>query len=165
MINYTEKGAGLHQAIVNAGHALRQLNGVWVSSNDAAVQSIIDNYTLVNAQTDTINKVNDLTKIKFDKVIYGISAGEMAGWSVLRSEAIAYGKSTLETDCPTIVTEALARGVTVPVLVAKINTNNTKYNNLRSSIAGQSGKHRDAIGGLLTFAAVSSYDYTTGWPL
>lgn len=43
-INYTEKGDGLHRAIAAAGHKLRQVNQVWRSSNDAAVQAIIDSY-------------------------------------------------------------------------------------------------------------------------
>ncbi len=42
MINYTEKGHGLHEAIASAGYVLREENGTWTSSNDAAVQTIID---------------------------------------------------------------------------------------------------------------------------
>lgn len=41
-INYIEKGFGLHEAIAEAGHTLVQRDGVWVSSNDQAVQAIID---------------------------------------------------------------------------------------------------------------------------
>ena len=44
MINYIEKGEGLHKAIISAGHFLYKESGVWYSSNDAAVQSIIDSY-------------------------------------------------------------------------------------------------------------------------
>ena len=44
MINYTEKGAGLHEAVRKAGYSLREENGVWVSDNDSAVQAIIDAY-------------------------------------------------------------------------------------------------------------------------
>lgn len=43
-INYLEKGAQLHAAIRAAGHWLREENGAWVSSNDEAVQAIIDAY-------------------------------------------------------------------------------------------------------------------------
>ena len=43
-ITYTEKGQGLHLAIRKAGHWLREENGVWVSSNDTAVQAIIDSF-------------------------------------------------------------------------------------------------------------------------
>lgn len=43
-IIYIEKGAGLHEAIHNAGFRLQQVDGVWQSDNDVAVQGIIDNY-------------------------------------------------------------------------------------------------------------------------
>lgn len=44
MINYVEKGIGLHDAIRNAGHWLIERNNVWISSNDDAVQAIINAY-------------------------------------------------------------------------------------------------------------------------
>lgn len=44
MINYTEKGIGLHEAIARAGHTLMQVDGQWVASDDAAVQAIIDGF-------------------------------------------------------------------------------------------------------------------------
>ena len=44
MIEYIEKGIGLHEAIGNAGHRLQQIDGVWVSDNDVVVQTIIDAY-------------------------------------------------------------------------------------------------------------------------
>jgi len=47
MINYIEKGLGLHTAIRDAGYALTQKNNIWVSSDDTAVQVIIDNYDQV----------------------------------------------------------------------------------------------------------------------
>ena len=46
MIKYTEKGEGLHQAIQDAGHRLMNLDGVWVSDDDVAVQAIIDSYVV-----------------------------------------------------------------------------------------------------------------------
>lgn len=44
MINYTEKGEGLHRAIADAGHWLYRKDGVWLASDDAAVQAIIDGF-------------------------------------------------------------------------------------------------------------------------
>lgn len=43
-INYVEKGAGLHDAVTAAGHWLVERNGVWISSDDVAVQEIIDTF-------------------------------------------------------------------------------------------------------------------------
>lgn len=44
MINYVEKGSGLHEKIQAEGHWLMQMDGIWKSSNDEVVQSIIDSY-------------------------------------------------------------------------------------------------------------------------
>lgn len=43
-INYVEKGSGLHEAIDKAGHWLCQVDNNWVSSDDVAVQTLIDAY-------------------------------------------------------------------------------------------------------------------------
>lgn len=45
MITYTEKGKWMHDAISDAGHSLHQVeNGDWISSNDIAVQAIVDSF-------------------------------------------------------------------------------------------------------------------------
>ena len=44
MISYAEKGFGLHEKIEAAGHWLAQQDGVWASSDDVAVQKLIDEY-------------------------------------------------------------------------------------------------------------------------
>ena len=43
-INYVEKGAARHEAIRKAGHSLKEIDGVWVASDDKAVQAIIDGF-------------------------------------------------------------------------------------------------------------------------
>jgi len=43
-INYIEKGSRLHEVIEESGHWLREHNGVWISSDDASVQVIIDSF-------------------------------------------------------------------------------------------------------------------------
>lgn len=59
MILYIEKGANLHKAISNAGYTIYKLDGSWVSSDDTAVQAIIDSYDpLPEAQAEAIDRVN-----------------------------------------------------------------------------------------------------------
>ena len=63
-INYVEKGQGLHDAIATAGHWLKQQsNGIWVSSNDVAVQAIIDNYPLDNCKAELKSRIDEHAKI------------------------------------------------------------------------------------------------------
>lgn len=56
MINYIEKGEGLHIAIAEAGYFLGQNDkGEWVSSDDTAVQAIIDSYEPENPVPESIS--------------------------------------------------------------------------------------------------------------
>ena len=58
MINYIEKGANLHAEIENSGYRLWQLDDVFYSDNDEAVQLIIDNYDpLPKSKIDTKSRV------------------------------------------------------------------------------------------------------------
>ncbi|XHS78482.1 hypothetical protein ACFJGW_00495 [Burkholderiaceae bacterium UC74_6] len=76
-IIYIEKGAALHAAIAAAGHWLRcdsceeaREDGdpvtvhTWVSSDDVAVQEIIDSYSLADARAPIIAAVKELARVK-----------------------------------------------------------------------------------------------------
>ena len=57
-INYTEQGHRLHRLIRESGYTLVQRDGVWLSSDDVAVQAIIDGYdALSEAQADAKARV------------------------------------------------------------------------------------------------------------
>lgn len=58
MINYIEKGIALHKLINDSGYTLSQVDGVWISDNDEAVQAIIDSYDpLPKAQAEAIAQI------------------------------------------------------------------------------------------------------------
>lgn len=155
---------GLGEAIQAAGRRIENNNGLWYADDATAVQALIDGYSLADAKAFVVNAVIGYAKTVFDRAIASISAGEMAGWPILRAEALAYSASGNESDCPSIAQEAEVRGITVAALVAKVLANAAYFNALRAQISGVSGKHRDAINALATIADVASYDYTTGWP-
>jgi hypothetical protein len=163
-INYAEKGIGLHQAIAAAGHALAQIDGAWVSSDDVAVQAIIDDYTLDTARHEKSVLVSAHAKALRDKVVAAISAGEMASWPIKASEAAKFAASGDASQCPMLSGEAASRGVTVAELVGKVNGNAARFIAAEAAIGGTDGKHRDAIAQLATFEAVAAYDFSTGWP-
>lgn len=164
MIEYTEKGYGLHQKIASAGYALRQENGAWVSSDDAAVQAIIDGYTLDDAKAYRAEEVSAHAKTLRDKVIRSISPGEMASWPIKLAEARAFSQGATEEQCPMLASEAMARGIELAALVQKVGGNATTFAGLESAIAGVDGKHRDAIKACSSFDEVAAYDYLNGWP-
>jgi len=162
-ITYTEKGVGLHEAINAAGHCLAQVNGVWQSSDDTAVQAIIDGYTLEQAKTLKMREVSLHAKVLRDRAVETVSAGEMASWPIKRAEANEHIASGGTADCPMLTDEAAARNITLADLVARVINNAQTFGSLESSISGTDGRHRDAINAMTDFAAVASYDYSTGW--
>lgn len=168
MINYIEKGYGLHEAIRKAGHWLREESGVWVSSDDAAVQAIIDSYAaidpLIEIKQAKCAEVSAKAKRVRDRVIASISAGEMASWPIKRAEAALYGQTGNPADCPSLIMEATHRGITLDDLVLKVNSNAARFMWAETVIGGTDGKHRDAIGALTTIADVTAYDFSAGWP-
>lgn len=165
MIRYTEKGYGLHDAIRAAGEWLKQENGVWVYSDEAKVQAIIDGYSLSDAQNVRCAEVSNKAKLLRDKAIKSISPGEMASWPIKLAEAAKFAATGLDADAPMLTAEATARGISTAALVAKVGDNATVFATLEAEIGGIDGKHRDAIKALTTFAAVNSYDYSAGWPV
>ena len=162
-IVYTEKGIGLHRAISAAGHWLEERGGVWISSNDAAVQAIIDGYTLAEAKAERKRDVSAKAREKYDLVTAGVSAAEMAGWPILLGEALTYRASGAIGAA--IQAEATIRGISVADLVAKIEGNAAAFQGARAAIAGTDGRKRDEIDTLSTFDEVAAYNVDEGWPL
>lgn len=162
-IIYTEKGYGLHEAIRAAGHWLEQRDGVWISSNDTAVQAIIDAYTLDDAKASCCLGVEAKSRAVFDAAVSMYSSAEMSRWPILRAEALAY-RANSAADVPSIAAEAVVRGCDVATLVGKILANAAQFNDLAAQIAGTSGRHRDVIRALDTFAKVAAYDFSADWP-
>lgn len=158
-ITYTEKGYGLHEAIQGAGHWLAEHDGTWISSDDVAVQAIIDGYTLDQAKEGMREQIEAYAKVLRDSVVAGISRAEMSSWPIKRAEAQGY-----PAPCPMLQIEADARGCTLAEIVAKVLARAEMFSYLEATISGVCGMHRDAIAAADSFAAVLAYDYSTGWP-
>lgn len=162
---YTEKGAGLHDAVRSAGHMLIQRDGHWLADDAAAVQAIIDGYALAQAIAHRQAECLAIAKGLRDKAIAGISPGEMAGWPIKLAEARAYSADPSTAQTPMLSAEAAARGVTVAELVGKVGGNSARFAALEAAIGGTDGRHRDALSALTTFEDLAAYDLTVGWPM
>lgn len=147
-----------------AGQAVWIEDGVLYSTDDGAVQAIIDSYTLSEAKAVLCGKVSALAKLKRDAAICGISAGELASWPIKLSESIAYQQTADSAVAPLLSIEAAARGVTLAELVARVASNAQTFAGLEASIAGADGRHRDAILLLQDWPDLYTYDYSNGWP-
>lgn len=66
MLNFgTKNNANLHRLFRTAGFSVARHDGIWVTSDDAAVQAIIDKYNpLPDAQKDALQKVKDASASK-----------------------------------------------------------------------------------------------------
>ena len=164
IIIYIEKGAGLHDRIAAAGHWLMQLDGVWTSSDDTAVQAIIDGYTLAHCQAEIVGRIDAHAKALRDAMVANISPAEMASWSIKQAEATAYTSSGADDDATMLLIEAQARGVTVADLAAKVLGKGAALSQIEAAISGVSGRHADAVRATQTFADALAYDWSAGWP-
>lgn len=164
MIDFKGKSSeALSAAIVAAGHWVRLHDNVPVASDEAAVQAIIDSYTLDQAKAEKARAISLHAKNLRDKVVAAISAGEMASWPIKRAEADAFAADP-NAACPALSAEAQKRGIALADLVAKVNSNAARFLGAETAIGGTDGLHRDAIAAMTTFEEVAAYDYTTGWP-
>lgn len=164
MIEHVEKGFGMVAAIEGAGHVLQCIDGVWHSSDDVAVQAIIDGYTLDAAKARKSDDIARHAKDLRDRVISAISAGEMAAWPIKLAEASAFAASADPADAPMLAAEALARRVSLAVLCAKVGDKAATFSAAEAAIAGVDGMHRDAVAACESFTDVAAYDYGAGWP-
>lgn len=140
-------------------------DGKLFSTDDDAVQAIINAYSLAEAKASACANVAALAKTKRDAVISGISVGEMAGWPIKLAEAQAYRQSGDPEVAPMLSSEAASRGVSLTDLVDKVEGNAQTFAGLEAAIAGTDGRHRDAIVALTDWRSLYAYDYTVGWPV
>lgn len=162
---YNKRCVELLDAIVSNGYCVEEVDGVLTSSNDLAVQSIIDNFTLQELKDRRCMYVDKLATDKRNKVIAPYSPGEMAAWPIKHSEATLFKQTNNPSDAPYLANEAVIRGITLEALADKVIADATRFSNVEAAIAGTSGRHRDAVKALTTFEQVANYNYKTGWPL
>lgn len=166
MLNWQGKSSlpGLIERIAQAGVAVGIHDGNWYCSDEAAAQALIDAYTLTDAIKWRQAECLAVAKSLRDKVVAHISAGEMAAWPIKRAEAMAYAQSGNPADAPILSAEAAARGISLPAMLAKVQSNASTFAALEAAIGGADGKHRDTLASLASFEAVAAYDLTVGWP-
>lgn len=157
MIKWTPKGEGLVKAIADAGHWVYVEDGVYITSDDDAVQAIIDSYPLSAQIDEKCAEVEAYAAKLLDAAAMGKSALQLAYEPIKKIEADALAKGGA---APTLAAEAAARGITVEELAAKV----LSKSDTQAQIVGVAGKHKDAIRALTTFEDVRAYDYSVGWP-
>lgn len=161
MITYIEKGHGLHAAITSAGHWLVQVDGVWQSSDDIAVQQIIDTYDplpqVQSAMWDAIQTERELRKLSGlplnGKRFHSDADSRIQQLGlVMLGENIPYGLQWKTMDGSFVeMTPALAQQIFVGT--AQRDT----------AIFAAAEAHRAAMLAL-SWQDAQQYDYSQGWP-
>lgn len=161
MITYIEKGNWLHDAIKNAGHWLVQENGVWQSSDDAAVQQIIDAYDplpqVQAAMWDAIQAEREARKLE------GLPLNSKRFHSDADSRIQQLGLVMLGENIPAGLQWKTMDGSFVemtPTLAQQIFTGTAQRD---TSIFAAAEAHRAAMLAL-SWQDAQQYDYSQGWP-
>lgn len=162
--NGKKRFIGLMDRIGNAGVMLYDDSEGEHCTDELLAQAIIDSYTLADAQAEVCARIAAHATQLRDAAVAGISPGEMAAWPIKRAESAAYVTSGDPANAPLLSAESMARGVSLAVMIDKVDGNAIRLATLEALIAGTDGRHRDAVRSLTTFEAVSAYNWTQGWP-
>ena len=148
MIQYIEKGAGLHEAIAAAGHRLQQRDGVWIADDEAAVQTIIDSYPASATAAPVIAEI----KMHAREIILARypewKQANMTARSVELTEKLASGTA--------LTVDEQGEIAAMKNVWAWIKTIRTASNEREAAI--------NAFVAASDYAGILSYDWRTGWP-
>ena len=137
--NYVEYGYRLHRLIIDSGYKMQQIDGVWLSSDDPAVQAIIDNFDpLPEAKAKAKERIG-IEASKRVAIVYPLI-------NPTKNEAV--GLVNLVTDI--LVQANAAAGLSGDLLTVK-NISNT----VKVKIA--------EVNAETDWQLVDAYDASTGW--
>lgn len=161
-INFVDKGAGLQGVIRAAGHWLAQIDGEWRSSDDAAVQAIIDTYDpLPEVQA---KKWEAIKAERERRKGLGVQVGAARFHSDPDSRIQQLGLVLMGAGIPQGLQWRAMNGQFVtmtPQLAQQIFAATAAQD---QAIFAAAEAHRAAINALTDWQAVEAYDFTGGWP-
>lgn len=114
---------------------------------------------------DVVREIRMYAKHLLDAYVlpFGYAAAEMASWTELLAEAKAYQASGDVADAPLCNAEAIASSLPIGMVIGRIVTNATAYQDYLTAVKGARNKHLIAISQLTGDDALN-YDWRSGWP-
>lgn len=159
MINYVEKGGAMHVAIGAAGHWLAQVDGVWKSSNDVAVQAIIDAF---DPLPEARERVWEAIKVERDRrQVMGVKVGENSYHSDEKSRIQQLGLVIMGASIPANLKWKTFNGAFVTMTPALANQVFAATAASDQAIFAAAEAHRAAM---MLAPDPDKYDFSTGWP-
>jgi len=92
------------------------------------------------------------------------SAAEMTSWERKEQEARSVLRLGNATESPSLAIEAAAAEISIDQLAQIVVAKANGYRNLAARVAGIRSKHIAVIESMTTVEAVTSYDWSAGWP-
>lgn len=159
MITYIEKGAGLHSHIAENGFSLEQIDGVWISSDDLAVQVLIDDYDpLTPAKLEAKARLTEQAEKSLSAIYNQYPGFERQTWADQESEARNWVNDNAVAT-PTVSALALQRGVDKEILMAKIIANADAWRQLAATYAGERQRLEDLIDDSNDFNGITTINF------
>lgn len=161
-INYIEKGYGLHEAIRAAGHRLENVNGVWVASDEAVVQAIINSFDPLPAA-----KLAKWRQIQAERDRLK-NAGYLVGGNRFHSDPDSriqqLGLVLMGAGLPAGIMWKTMAGNFVQMTPALAQGIFSTTANADTQVFAAAETHRAAVNALTTLEAVETYNFSSGWP-
>lgn len=160
---------GLLTAFREAGVRFWREDGVPGSDDEAGAQAVIDAYGIDAYKAERRAEINALAAAKLDALTRGTAAAEMAVWAEKLAQARRIVVEPVDEAAAQAAgvrelwLEAQQREVQVTALAAKVRAKAAALLDAQAQCKGVAGKHKDAIDGQATIAAVLAYDITRGW--
>lgn len=168
MINYIEKGTGLHAAIAAAGHRLTQAREdgsyIWKSTDDLAVQAIIDAFDpLVFERIEAKARVIEGIDVAMSALEKAYPEIEKKTFPKQQIEVEAWENDSL-SPTPNIDAIALQRGITREVQLESIKLKTAGYQALANKYTGERQRLFDVIDSESDFTVIQSIKFITLGP-
>tara|TARA_R110001632_G_scaffold23109_2_gene65796 strand:+ start:74 stop:526 length:453 start_codon:yes stop_codon:yes gene_type:complete len=141
------------------GHSLMSINGEWVSSNDVAVQAIIDSFDeLVPARTEAKARIVEQSQSYMQQIESEYPSFERATWPTQKAEIEAWGLDSASLT-PLLDNIAIAREMDRVTLLNRTLAKVQAYNIQAAYLAGTRQKLEDEIDNSTDLDFISSINF------
>jgi hypothetical protein len=146
MINYIEKGYGLHQYLSSLQCYLEEQDGVWICNKpDEEVNALIDSYNPWSKEKAAKFAEIDVDFQHYiDSLTAGWPEGEIKTWNKQESEALAL-QSNPQAATPTLSMIALQRGISVSDLASRVLRDAAAFSQASGYYVGLRHKARQLV--------------------
>lgn len=141
MINYAEKGSGLHDFLAANGVLLEQCDGKWIANaHDETVNALIAEYNpWPSEKAAKLKEINEWFATSVSQLTSGIPQEEKDSWGVQVNEANGLVPMQM------LPVMASARGIALDDLVAKVKAKAALFAHYYGAIQGKRDKAEDLI--------------------